>query len=200
MTVFGAIIGSISLFLTFFFVDNLENNIVHKGTFNFNSSYPKNSSGYLLNFHTLRKELDDGEEVNYFIFKSSDENAFERIKKFDRESLFSTIEPCAGLVDSALERKAQRIGGNIFPVDDQASLSNYIPRQYIEGDDLIFIAVNKNMAKYIRNLDDYGYEWLQEATRNDAICVTFGAGRMLFGGVTSGQINLSKIADFQFKP
>jgi hypothetical protein len=171
-----------------------------KGTFEFDRSYPKGIGERTpFNFHGMRRAPKAGEKINYFVFKPS-ADVFKFMKSLSKDDLFSRLEPCSRGIDQALSDRAQPIGGSIEPILGRADLLPYLKKkQLIETDGYIYVAIDSNLRNYVRDRNDFGWEWVAAAAEKQQLCLYIGIGRMgLFSAMASVPINVSRLAKFTF--
>ncbi|MBZ9669258.1 hypothetical protein [Mesorhizobium sp. ES1-3] len=173
--------------------------VVSKGTFEFDRSYPGGDiTKRPFNFHRMFGLPPNGETINYFVFKPSDD-VFMAMNSMGRDSLFSTIEPCSFGVNKVLADRAQTIGGEIRSVFGRTDLLPYLKRrELIQSDGYIYVAIDSNLRNYVRNGSEFGSEWVPMAVQKKQVCLYIGVGRMGYRAFASQPINLSRLANFVF--
>ncbi|RWC38332.1 hypothetical protein [Mesorhizobium sp.] len=170
-----------------------------KGTFKLDKNYPKEDGGIgLFNFHRMIAKPRTGDKINYFIFKP-DKDVFRAMRSMSKKTLFSRLEPCPGGIDRSVSDRAQTIGGSIKSISDKNDLSAYI-RNYnsLKSRNYIYVAIDTDLRKYVRERNDFGYEWVAQAVEKKELCLYIGVGRMGFGALGSRPINVSRLAKFTF--
>ncbi|TIX38536.1 MAG: hypothetical protein E5W81_22840 [Mesorhizobium sp.] len=173
--------------------------VVAKGTFVLDRHYPKGMRGGTpFNFHRMLRTPQNGERINYFVFKPSTD-VLKFMKSLSKSQLSSTLEPCSRGVDQALSDRAQTIGGLIKPIGGRTDLLPYLKRQeLIQSDDYVYVAIDSNLRNYVKVPNDFGYEWVAMAVKKKQLCLYVGVGEMGFRGFASVPVNVSRLANFVF--
>ncbi|AZO69096.1 MAG: hypothetical protein E5Y88_24965 [Mesorhizobium sp.] len=153
--------------------------VVAKGTFDLDRHYPKGMGVRTpFNFHRMLRTPQNGERINYFVFKPSTD-VLKFMKSLSKSDLFSRLEPCSRGIDQALSDRAQTIGGSIKPILGRADLLPYLKRQeLIQSDGYVYVAIDSNLRNYVRAPDDFGYEWVAMAVKKQQLCLYMGVGEM----------------------
>ncbi|MER8785756.1 hypothetical protein NKH60_31960, partial [Mesorhizobium sp. M1006] len=146
----------------------------------------------------MRFPCQNGERVNYFVFKPSTD-VLKFMKSLSKSDLFSRLEPCSRGIDQALSDRAQTIGGSIKPIFGRVDLLPYLKRkELIQSDGYVYVAIDSNLRNYVKDPNDFGSEWVAMAVKKKELCLYVGVGEMGFRGFASVPVNISRLANFVF--
>ncbi|MER8885732.1 hypothetical protein NKI54_14965 [Mesorhizobium sp. M0663] len=174
--------------------------VVAKGTFDLDRHYPKGMGVRMpFNFHRMLTTPQNGERINYFVFKPSTD-VLKFMKSLSKSDLFSRLEPCSGGIDQALSDRAQTIGGSIKPIFGRVDLLPYLKRkELIQSDGYVYVAIDSNLRNYVWDPNDFGSEWVAAAVEKQQLCLYIGVGRMgYYSALASVPVNVSRLAKFVF--